>query len=313
MPDSPVIPAKAGIQLPWRRRDDKLASRFDAKGGVWGAILGLLLLLCVALPAHAQTFPPLSGRVVDAANLFTAEERVRFDAKLAAVEASTGRQFVIATIPDLQGYPLEDYGYRLGRAWGIGATDKDNGVIMFVAPNNPAGQRGPRIEVGYGLEPILTDAFTSTVAMQVMTPMLRAGDKVGAFERGIDLIAEQIALTPEEAAKRTAELAAAAKKDDGKVNGGAFIFWIVVFFVVILPMVGALTGRGRRGRRHSSGLGEALLWTAVNVASSAMSDNDSDGWGGGGGGGWGGGGGGGGGGFSGGGGSFGGGGASGGW
>ena len=274
--------------------------------GMRKAIFALLLLLC-AFPAFAQTFPPLTGRVVDQANLFTPEERAAMDAKLAVVEKSTGRQFVVATITDVQGYPLEDYGYRLGRAWGIGATDKNNGVVMFVAPNNPVGQRGPRIEVGYGLEPILTDAFTSVVAMQVMTPMLRAGDKAGAFDKGIDLIAEQIKLTPEEAAARTAELAAAEKSERNGVNPAAFLFWIAIFFFVILPLIGVLSRGGRR-RRHSSGLGEAILWTAVNAAVSAATDNDSDGWGGGGGG-WGGGGGG----FSGGGGSFGGGGASGGW
>lgn len=273
------------------------------------ALVGLLLLLC-ACPAVAQTFPPLTGRVVDQANLFTPEERAGMDAKLAAVEQATGRQFVVATIADVQGYPLEDYGYRLGRAWGIGAKDKNNGVVMFVAPNNPAGQRGPRIEVGYGLEPILTDAFTSVVAMQVMTPMLRAGDKVGAFNKGIDLIAEQIALTPEEAAARVAELAKAGRTERNSVNPGAFIFWIVIFFVVILPLVGALSRGGGRRRRHSSGIGEAILWTAINAAVNSRGSG-SDHWGGGGGGGWGGGGGGGG--FSGGGGSFGGGGASGGW
>ncbi len=277
--------------------------------GIRKAVIALLLLLC-AFPAFAQTFPPLTGRVVDAANILQPEAKAALEAKLEGVEKATGHQVVIATIPDMQGYPLEDYGYRLGRTWALGDKAKDDGLIILLAPNNPAGQRGPRIEVGYGLEPLVTDAFSSVVANGIMTPMLKAGDIPGALNAGVDAIAEQIKLTPEEAAKRTAELTAQEKKSDRKVDGGAFIFWIIVFFVVILPMVGALSRSGRRGRRHSSGLGEALLWTAVNVASSAMNDGDNDHWGGGGGGG---GFGGGGGGFSGGGGSFGGGGASGGW
>lgn len=273
---------------------------------VWRAVFALLLLLC-AFPAFAQTFPPLTGRVVDAANLLQPDQKAALEAKLAAVEQATGHQVVIATIPDVQGYPLEDYGYRLGRTWALGDKAKDDGLIIMLAPNNPPGQRGPRIEVGYGLEPLVTDAFSSVVANSIMTPMLKAGDIPGALSAGVDAIAEQIKLTPEEAAKRTAELASKEKKSSGKVNGGAFLFWIAIFFFVIMPMIG-LMSRGR-GRRHSSGLGEAILWTAVNVASSALSNRDHDDWGGGGGG-WGGGGGGG---FSGGGGSFGGGGASGGW
>lgn len=271
--------------------------------GLVRALIALLLLLC-AFPALAQTFPPLTGRVVDAANLFTPEQEAAFDAKLAAVEQSTGRQFVIATIPDLEGYDLSDYGYRLGRAWGIGDKGKNNGVVMFVAPNNPPGQRGPRIEVGYGLEPVLTDAFSSTVAMGVMTPMLKQGDIAGAFDKGIDLVAEQMKLTPEEAAKRTAELEVQRKSAERGVNPGAFIFWLFVFFFVILPIVGAFS-RGR-GRRHRSGIGEAILWTAVNAAINSRNDSGGSGWSSGGSD-WGGGGGG----FSGGGGSFGGGGASG--
>jgi uncharacterized protein len=271
------------------------------------ALVALLLLFC-AFPAFAQTFPPLTGRVVDAANLLQPDQKAALEAKLEAIEQATGHQLVVATIPDMQGYPLEDYGYRLGRAWALGDKEKDDGLIILLAPNNPAGQRGPRIEVGYGLEPLVTDAFSSVVANGIMTPMLKTGDISGALNAGIDAIGAQIKLTPEEAAKRTAALAAQEKKSARKVNGGAFVFWIVVFFVVILPMVGALSRGGGRRRRHSSGIGEAILWTAINAAVNSRGSDD-DHWGGGGGG-WGGGGGGG---FSGGGGSFGGGGASGGW
>ena len=268
----------------------------------FGRVLLALLLLVCAFPALAQTFPPLSGRVVDAANLLQPEQKAALEAKLEGIEQATGHQVVVATIPDVQGYPLEDYGYRLGRAWQLGGKAKDDGLLILLAPNNPAGQRGPRIEVGYGLEPLVTDAFSSIVANGIMTPLLRSGDIAGALNAGIDAIGEQIKLTPEEAAKRTAALTATAKKDGGKVSGSAFLFWLFVIFFVIIPLVGRLGGRGRR---HRSGVGEALLWTAINVA--ANSGRDNDGWGGGGGFG------GGGGGFSGGGGSFGGGGASGGW
>ncbi|UVO55948.1 TPM domain-containing protein [Sphingomonas sp. SUN039] len=274
---------------------------------MWRALLALLLLLC-AFPAFAQTFPPLTGRVVDAANILQPDAKAALEAKLEGVEKATGHQVVIATIPDMQGYPLEDYGYRLGRTWALGDKEKDDGLIILLAPNNPTGQRGPRIEVGYGLEPLVTDAFSSVVANGIMTPMLKAGDIPGALNAGVDAIAEQIKLTPEEAAKRTAELAASEKSDRRSVNPGAFLFWIAIFFFVLLPMIGALSRGGRR-RTHSSGLGEAILWTAINAAVNSRGSDD-DHWGGGGGGGWGGGGGGG---FSGGGGSFGGGGASGGW
>ena len=72
-------------------------------------------------------------------------------------ETKTGRQLVVVTLPDLQGYDIEDYGYQLGRAWGIGQKGQNNGVLFIVVPS----EHKVRIEVGYGLEPVLTDALSS--------------------------------------------------------------------------------------------------------------------------------------------------------
>ena len=66
---------------------------------------------------------------------------------------------MVETIPDLQGYPIEDYGYRLGRAWGVGLKDADNGAILFVAPHEGKGQRGPRLAVRRGPDPVPSDSF----------------------------------------------------------------------------------------------------------------------------------------------------------
>src|SRR5206468_8352954 len=118
-------------------------------------IAGLLLtLFALTTPAFAQTFPPLTGRVVDQAHLLSPEQVQDLTSKSAALEAQTGRQLVVATVSSLEGYPVEDYGYRLGRAWGIGQKGKDNGAILLVAPN----EHKVRIEVGYGLTPFMTDA-----------------------------------------------------------------------------------------------------------------------------------------------------------
>ncbi len=286
-----------------------MLGRVQHDGRCWWRAWLCVLAALLAMPALAQEVPKLTSRFVDNASLLQPDQRAMLEQKLAAIERETGRQVFVATIADMQGHTLETYGIKLLRTWAPGTTEKDDGLVMFIAPNEPAGQRGPRIEVGYGLEPYVTDAFASVVANGIMTPMLRQGDIAGALNAGVDAIAAQIRLTPEEAAKRAAELATAQKRDSREVDGGAFVFWLLVFFFVILPMVGAFTRGGRRGRRHRSGLGEALLWTAINVAANSRNDG---GWGGGGGGGsWGGGGGGGfGGGFGG---SGGGGGASGGW
>jgi uncharacterized protein len=285
-------------------------------------LLALALLFGSAAPAAAQQFPKFTGFVVDDADVLPPEVEASLTQKLDALQRDTKRQFVVATIRDTQGYPLEEYGYKLGRAWGVGLQNADNGAILFVAPNNPAGQRGPRIEVGRGLEPILTDALSSVIINEQMMPRLRAGEVPQAMEAGADAVIAQLRAAPEEA---QAKVDAAVMEFDRKTTtrqrrggGGGFpialVFFGMIFLFVILSM-GRRGGRGRRYRGDDSGVLPIVLWSIANEIGREASRGDwgsgGGGWsggGGGGGGGWGGGG------FTGGGGgSFGGGGASGSW
>jgi uncharacterized protein len=264
----------------------------------WLTLFALLIAI-IATPAWAQDFPPLTGRVVDAANIISPATEAALDQKLAALETQSQRQLVVATIPDLGGNDIADYSYRLGRAWGIGNKDRNDGVLLVVAPN----ERRVNIAVGYGLEPVLTDALSATIIRNTITPRFRAGDYDGGITAGVDAIAHQITLPPEEAA-RVAQQAQAARDDDSGGSAGMIFFWLFIGFIILIII---LSNRGG-GRRYRSrgGPGPVVIW-------------GGPGWGGGSGGGssWGGGGFGGGGfgggGFGGGGGSFGGGGASGGW
>jgi uncharacterized protein len=253
--------------------------------------LGLLLALVLFLPAHAApTFPALTGRVVDGANMLSPATEQQLTDKLSALEQQTGRQLVVVTLPSLQGYEIEDYGYQLGRAWGIGQAKLNNGVLFIVAPN----ERKVRIEVGYGLEPILTDALSSVILQETVLPRFRSGDMEGGVIAGTDALIQQLALPDDQAKANVAKAQAVASQPQQQPGLPPFAILIMVFFIFMML-------RGLFGRRRG-GLGSALPWIILG------------GMGGGGNrGGWGGGGFGGGGGFSGGGGSFGGGGSSGSW
>ena len=85
------------------------------------ALLAAAGLLLAAASARAQSFPVLSGRVVDAANIIPDDREAALTQKLSALETQSGRQLVVATLPGLEGYEISDYGYRLGRHWGIGS------------------------------------------------------------------------------------------------------------------------------------------------------------------------------------------------
>jgi uncharacterized protein len=269
-----------------------------------------LALVALATPVAAQTFPQLTGRVVDNAQLLTAAQVADLTSKAAALETSTGRQFVVATIPSLEGRTIEDYGYRLGRTWAIGQKGKDDGVILLVAPN----EHKVRIETGYGARVFLTDAVSSIIIREAILPKFKAGDMGGGIVAGADQIIKQMSLSPEEAQKNIAR-ADQAQQSRQHSRGGALpvLFWFMVIGFVLLSM--ARRAGGRRYQARQGGVRGVNPWIVLwGLNELSRASRRGGGWGGGGfgGGSWGSGGGGFGG-FSGGGGSFGGGGASGSW
>lgn len=158
----------------------------------WRALL-LLLCLLVAPAQAAPEFPALTGRVVDNAGLLPESDERALDTLLAQHERETSNQVVVVTVEDLQGYVIEDFGYRLGREWGIGQAERDNGALLIVAPK----VRKVRIEVGYGLEGALTDAVSHNIIQTVMLPRFRQNDYAGGIRAGVDAMLAAIAGTYE--------------------------------------------------------------------------------------------------------------------
>lgn len=258
-------------------------------------------LVLWAAPAAAQTFPKFTGFVVDAADVLPPQAEAELTAKLDVLQRDTKRQLVVATVPDLQGYPIEDYGVALLRNWGVGLKDVNNGAILIVAPN----ERRVRVEVGLGLEPVVTDAFAGRVIADSVLPRFKAGDLPGGVAAGTDALVGQLRASPEEAQAR---LDAAVKQFDrgraggqaGERAGGiegfpiALAFMVVAFLFLLVPLFLRRSRAGPWGKRYrrrglDGGDLPILLWTVGNVLSD-ISRSGGSGGGSGGGGGWGGGG-----------------------
>ena len=188
--------------------------------------IGLFLLLICGVPASAATsFPPLTGRVVDNAHILSPSAIQSLDQQLAAYENGTSNQVVVATIPSLHGDSIDDYGYQLGRAWHIGQKGKNNGVLLIVAPV----ERKVRIEVGYGLEPVLTDAASSEIVNEVILPDFRAG----RMEQGVvDGTGAILSVLGGKAMPLPAE------QSGGQVSGlEIFLFFLFVLFAIRHPYI----------------------------------------------------------------------------
>jgi len=151
----------------------------------WGsaqALVVLVVLLCAGLAVCAVTFPPLTGRVVDQANILSAREQDALESKLAELETKSGIQLVVATVNSLQGQEIEPYANELFRTWKLGEKAKNNGALLLVAPN----EHRVRIEVGYGLEGTLTDALSKVIIANAIAPRFKVGDFDGGVSRGVD-------------------------------------------------------------------------------------------------------------------------------
>ena len=185
-------------------------------------LLGAFLLIAPGGIALAQNydFPQLTGRVVDEANILDAATKIDLDTKLENLETKTTTQFVIVTLKSLRGRTIEEYGYQLGRHWGIGQKGSNNGVLLIVAPS----ERKVRIEVGYGLEGTLTDAITSVIIQSRILPRFRVNDYQGGIRACADAITEVASGAGDEFKKQ----AQAPAKQDNSL--GAFLGFLMIFF-----------------------------------------------------------------------------------
>ncbi len=211
---------------------------FVGRRARWGLALlpaaaALLWLGALAAPAAAKDVPYLSGRIVDEADMIPPDEEQRLDAKLEQLEKETGDQVAVLTVQSLDGEVLEDYSVKVATTWKLGQQGKDNGVLLLIAKDD----RKLRIEVGYGLEPQLTDAEAGRIIRNVITPRFKAGDFGGGVEQGVDAIVGTLQGEP-----------GAIPEDTGTSNdlgiGGRFMMGGIFFLVVGIFSMIALFGKG---------------------------------------------------------------------
>lgn len=219
-------------------------SRCIARAGA-PAIASVLLLLALLAGALAQSLPALTGRVVDNAGMIDAATKAALVEKLAAFEAKSSDQIVVATIPDLGGEAIEPYANRLFRHWSLGQAGENNGILLLVSRDD----RRMRIEVGYGLEGTLTDLHSKLILENTLTPAFRAGDFAGGISAAVDDIIMVLEGNGEELEAR-AERNRADESFDDWIETTLIVIWLSILagaflFAVLAPIFGRKLGPGR--------------------------------------------------------------------
>ncbi len=238
---------------------------------------GLVLLCASAVLSYALDFPALSGRVIDQANVMSAESRSEVAARTKDLEEKSGIQLVVATVPSLSGSDIETYANELFRTWKLGQAQKNNGLLLLVAP----AEHKVRIEVGYGLEGTLTDALSSTIISAAIIPRFKTGDFSGGIERGVDGI---ISVLTGDAVEWQPQTIVRASEEPGGLNvlfpilgflGVALVLRLLI--VGIADIVQHFTGpQGHYVKRHGRMVFVPLRASARDWSSS--SDRDSSSW-----------------------------------
>lgn len=210
--------------------------------------LTLFTLVIVALlKVHAQDIPPkpTPPRLVnDLANQLNASEEAQLEQKLVAYNDSTSSQIVIVTVPTLGDYPIADYAFKLGTAWGVGQKGKNNGIVLLWAPT----ERKVFIATGYGLEGAIPDAIAKRIVSQVITPQFKNGQFYQGLSDGVDMIFKYA----------TGEYKADPKEDDGGDSFPPLLIFAIVFIIILIIMFrNRNNGGGRGGYRNFGG---PIIW-----------------------------------------------------
>ncbi len=237
-----VVGMDADTEPPWKDSQRVVASDHAERriNGTYSTILLIIFSFFSSFVCAEPQFPALTGRVVDTAKMLNTSEQQQLEAKLTAFDEASGIQLVVATLPDLQGYAIEEYGNQLFRHWGIGQRDKNNGVLLIVSK----AERKLRIEVGYGLEGTLTDALSANIIYTVIAPQFKTGQIAAGLEQGAQAIMEVLRgeYQPREMRSRKQQPV------------GGMLFWLLMFGVAVIFLRG-LGGGGGGGFGNSGGRG----------------------------------------------------------
>ncbi len=232
------------------------------------AAVALAALLPLAALAQAPAWeggsdglkpvPALTARVTDLTSTLSAGERQALEAKLASFESATGAQIAVLVVPTTQPEPIEAYSIRVADAWKVGRKGRDDGLLFLVAKDD----RKMRLEVGYGLEGMITDAISRRIIAEDVAPKFREGRYAAGIDAGVDrvvAIVEKGELPPPE--KRASSQRGVAGFDWGT---------LAILALVVLPVIGGVL-KAIFGKVGGATVGSALAggiawWVLGSIA-----------------------------------------------
>jgi len=213
----------------------------------------LFLTLLLGAGISAQELPPAPSRLVtDLTGTLSAQQTQHLEQKLVNYNDTTSTQIAVLITTDLQGYDITDFAQRIGQAWGVGQKGKDNGVVIVVKPKTASSSGLARVEIGYGLEPVIPDITARHIVDYEMIPHFRNDDYFSGLDAGTDVVMAMAAgqFSADEYEKRNS-------------SGGGGLFIPILILIIVIVMI-----RRSKGGYYNTGKSSLPLWTALWLGSS---------------------------------------------
>lgn len=217
----------------------------------------LSLLFLLSITAAAQNIPsrPNPPRLVnDYANIIGDRQEQALERKLVIYNDTTSTQICVITVSDLGNYPVAQYAYEIGEKWGVG-NKENNGALILVKPKNDNGKGQVSIQVGYGLEPFVTDAMSKRIIEQKMIPAFKENDYYTGINDAVDMI---IALA-------AGQFAAENEESDDSALGIIVVAISLGFVLLVIALIGSKgnNGGGTMSSKTDDDLMKALFWASI--------------------------------------------------
>ncbi|MBO5137851.1 MAG: TPM domain-containing protein [Spirochaetaceae bacterium] len=237
----------------------------DLNSKIWRILIGLSIILLSLFPVYSLDVPSWTGPIKDSGEVLSEEQESELEKFLTDVNTNTGIQMAVLTIPSLEGTAIEDYSIKVARDWKLGQAETDSGALLVVAVED----RELRIEVGYGLEPSLTDAKCGLIIRNVITPHFRNGDYGTGITEGIKNMVG--VATADESL-----VAASVANDDSGADKESMIV-AGVFFCVFTGIVAAgITTSVKGGTKKGSSSGNrTIIMPTTTFSGSSISRSSS--------------------------------------
>lgn len=235
------------------------------------AVMNMMAAFSVSAADDIPQRPQPQRLVNDFAQIFSASQISSLEQKLVAFDDSTSNQITVVTVSDLNGYEPAEFATKIGIAWGVGSKDFNNGIVLLVKPKTESSRGQVSIQIGYGLEGAIPDAYCKRIIENDIIPHFKENDYFGGVDAAVDVL---MGLASGEISEPR------GGSDDEEGDGIGLILFLFIMFLAIIAFSRRNKNSGKNGGSSGGshrGGGPVIFYGPSSGSSSGYSGGSSSG------------------------------------